>query len=335
MAIKPLQSITLKNDDGEDTTYVVASAPAIVETTESAGVASFSDGAEGLPVKSLIADINPVQSGSGDPSPSNVRPITGWTGMNVSVVGKNILPMPITSGSYANTVSVTVNADKSFYITKTSGSGWTDFTLASSILIIAGSYTLIESDDGNNSTAINVYLAGTSTLVGDTRWTKRKVITLTEDTLVDIKYSRAGVADNVLTKLMLFVGEPHTADEYTPYIGTTYPISWSDEAGTVYGGYLDAVSGLLTVTMANIASYNGETINEPWLSSTDPYVSGATPTTGAQVVYTLATPQTYQLTPQAVTTILGQNNIWADTGDVEATYIADTKLYIDAQIAAL
>ena len=38
------------------------------------------------------------------------------------------------------------------------------------------------------------------------------------------------------------------------------------------------------------------------------------------VVYELATPQTYQLTPTEVTTLLGDNTIWADTGDVTVTY---------------
>lgn len=35
------------------------------------------------PLKSLVANFLPVQTGSGDPSPENVRPITGWTGLNV------------------------------------------------------------------------------------------------------------------------------------------------------------------------------------------------------------------------------------------------------------
>lgn len=35
-----------------------------------------------------------------------------------------------------------------------------------------------------------------------------------------------------------------------------------------------------------------------------------------QVVYELATPITYQLTPTAVKSLLGTNNIWADTGDI-------------------
>ena len=41
---------------------------------------------------------------------------------------------------------------------------------------------------------------------------------------------------------------------------------------------------------------------------------------GVQLVYKLATPQTYQLTPTEVTTLLGDNTIWADTGDVSVTY---------------
>ena len=52
---------------------------------------------------------------------------------------------------------------------------------------------------------------------------------------------------------------------------------------------------------------------------------------GVQLVYELATPQTYQLTPVEVKTLLGLNNVWADTGDVEVQYRADTKMYIDCK----
>lgn len=41
-----------------------------------------------------------------------------------------------------------------------------------------------------------------------------------------------------------------------------------------------------------------------------------TAVTGQTVFYELATPQTYQLTPTQVTTLLGQNNIFADCGQV-------------------
>lgn len=39
-----------------------------------------------------------------------------------------------------------------------------------------------------------------------------------------------------------------TASAYEPYTGTSYPVSWQTEAGTVYGGTVDIVSGVLTVT---------------------------------------------------------------------------------------
>ena len=53
-----------------------------------------------------------------------------------------------------------------------------------------------------------------------------------------------------------------------------------------------------------------------------------------KLVYELATPIAYQLTPQEVRTLLGDNNIWADTGDSTVTYKADIQRYIAKKIAA-
>ena len=51
-------------------------------------------------------------------------------------------------------------------------------------------------------------------------------------------------------------------------------------------------------------------------------------------IYPLAEPITIQLTPQQMTTLLGQNNIWTSTnGDTSVQYRADTKLFIEGQIA--
>ena len=51
-----------------------------------------------------------------------------------------------------------------------------------------------------------------------------------------------------------------------------------------------------------------------------------------QLVYYLATPITVTLTPSQLSTLLGQNNIFADTGDTEVTYRADSKMYIDQSL---
>lgn len=56
------------------------------ETKSASGsIITITDGAENAPLKSCVVNIEPVQSGSGDPSPSNIRPISGWTQVNVWV----------------------------------------------------------------------------------------------------------------------------------------------------------------------------------------------------------------------------------------------------------
>ena len=42
-------------------------------------------------LKQCKVNFTPVQSGSGDPSPDNVRPISGWSGLNVTHCGQNLL----------------------------------------------------------------------------------------------------------------------------------------------------------------------------------------------------------------------------------------------------
>ena len=55
---------------------------------------------------------------------------------------------------------------------------------------------------------------------------------------------------------------------------------------------------------------------------------------GVYAVYELATPLTYQLTPTEVKTLLGNNSIWADTGNTTLNYRADTGLYIRKVLTA-
>lgn len=397
MAIKPLQSITLKNDDGEDTTYVVASAPAIVETTEPADVASFSDGAEGIPVNSLIADINPVQSGSGGPSPSNVRPITGWTGMNVTVAGVDALTSSWESGAIGNFGNAGVAL--SYYFAANSARARTSspsyFPASVTQLTVLCDYTKYELIarplDANGLTMLPVDADGYNNSWHTSPWTIKNTggfaLMMRKKDNTDITAEEAASAG------------VHVVPTYT-----IYPISWADEAGTVYGGTLDVTNGLLTVTHKMVS--NITVGNKLSWASTDSVsifpVDGTRPTDGVKasttdlyappyycnrfktnsvsvgvltnketgisasktsnityltvpvsiastkeemnawlssnqtdIVAELENPQTYQLTPQAVMTILGQNNIWADTGDVEVDYCADTKLYIDKVIAAL
>lgn len=53
---------------------------------------------------------------------------------------------------------------------------------------------------------------------------------------------------------------------------------------------------------------------------------------GVQLLYPLAKPIHYLITFNQINSLFGQNNIWANTGNSEVTYRADTELYIDKQI---
>jgi hypothetical protein len=64
--------------------------------------------------------------------------------------------------------------------------------------------------------------------------------------------------------------------------------------------------------------YTGFYINRVYVKDTKYTNESAFSTAmqGVQLVYELATPITYQLTPTEVQMLLGTNNIWADTGDI-------------------
>lgn len=121
-----------------------------------------------------------------------------------------------------------------------------------------------------------------------------------------------------IDKVQLELGS--AATEYEPYQGDTFT---ADFGQTVYGGTLDWNTGVLTATHGQIAAYAGESLPGAWISDRDVYADGAMPTTGAQVVYKLATPTTIQLTPQGIAAMEGLNSLYSSTGDTEVAGRAD------------
>lgn len=299
-------------------------ADAIVQTINDVAIATFADGADEALIKKLLVSIDPIQEGTGDPSPENVRPITGRTGLNVVRTGKNIVDDSIKRTNAAHT-------------TITIGGGTDDYYL----FLHPGTYTLsCKFADGVHYGALIKELDSSSVTIWSTAGTSTQAsFTISKGGLYRLWFYRSsgagGVSVDNISDVQLEVGS--TATEYEPYKGNTYSVDWETEVGTVYGGTLDVASGKLTVDRAYIASYNGETLPSTWISDRDVYAEGTTPTTGAQVVYTLAEPVEYQLSTQDITTLLGANNIWADSGNIlEVEYVADTKLYIgESQSATL
>lgn len=232
----------------EDFTAMVNSA--YVTDSVSGSVAHFVDGADNVPMKSVKVNIEPVQSGSGDPSPDNVRPIGGFNSVKVMRTGKNLLPMEIQSGSYDNGVTITVNPDLSITYNKPNGTNWTTNALGT-FWLPAGTYTIIEDDDSAQNGRISLKKLPSNTEIINTRWNKRVTFTLTEVTQIYADFSRSSQATNLVIKFMIFEGDTATASDYEPYNGDVYEVSLSD-AGTVYGGTLNATTGVLTVDRAMI-----------------------------------------------------------------------------------
>lgn len=250
-------------------------------------IASFDDGTAN-PMPSLEISIVPVQSGSGDPSPSNVRPISGWSGANVEVSRENLFDKTKVTNNKYLTSTGEMEDNNSWRIT--------DFMEVELPIIYKG-----------------ISISGTAPYSCWYDENKDFIESFKQQTGINV----IQVPSNA--RYIRFSVNSVDINNFSVAEGSTLSIPFHDNSDnpiTVYGGTLNVTSGELRVTLANIASYNGETINEPWISSMDVYSAGATPTTGAQVVYPLATPQTYQLTPAQVTTLLGQNNIFADCGQI-------------------
>ena len=101
-------NITALNTDKAEKTDVNNSIEQLYEDvfspSASGSIANFERITGGLPVNSLEVAITPKQAGTGDPSPSNVRAISGWTGANVHVNKKNLLPALTVDDFAAGTV---------------------------------------------------------------------------------------------------------------------------------------------------------------------------------------------------------------------------------------
>lgn len=217
-------------------------------------IASVTDGTA-LLMPSLKIGIEPVQSGSGDPSPDNIRPISGWTAANI-------------------VVSPTTSAEDGI------------------------TYT-IEFKDGDNS--VTVY-GGTLDVTSGELVVDR--VFLTNDYLVNTAdYEAAGRNCYVL-------------------IGVTLKASG--------GGVIDSkliASALKTDTQDNLYTNHGIGIAHWWntriaFSTGDSNVTSKSAfkewlaNNGSDVCCELAEPTTYHLTPTQIRTLVGNNNIWADTGNI-------------------
>lgn len=285
---------------------------------------------------------------------SNICPISGWTGMNVTRTGKNLANM-FNDGkipSISNGQLVTSNGVRSDYIPMY-GDAQITFSGNTSSTLYCFFY-----DSGKNFIS---WVANVSPV---------SAATPSNTAYIMLR------ADASATSLQLEFGS--TATTYEPYNATTLSIDWTDEAGTVYGGSLDVTTGLLTATKASVnlgtLTWNRTTAyiapvlytvvagklksnismlcsvykfsgifgsaggfakssenasigcchaNEQIFVRDDSYTDTAafkSAMSGVQLVYELATPQTYQLTPQQILTLKNNNTLMLEGSINELKY---------------
>lgn len=369
--------------------YLIAKKHSVHEVTSTTGIFNTDMVA---PLKRLLVSFEPIQAGSGTPSPTNVRPISGRTECVTVLCGKNLCD--VSNAVNATNLVDSVDTDgkitvkdvtarwSSSYIGKLYVKSGEAYTISVSTLAY-GRFGFSNSPtayprDGVNLPDLTV-LGGGSTLALLNKNKRRNSFTSNESGYIYLWYCSdhdyATSHASFTTTVQVELGS--TATDYEQYKGTTYT---TDLGQTVYGGTLDVVSGLLTVdrrylTVSDFSSWGGDSVsagglhwvNVPksypealagsgnicshaeyveggngWLSSIPAYsTAGSFPARiyvqsnslanfraeypNLQAVYMLATPQTYQLTPQQINTLKGTNVVTIENGDlVELVYSTRT-----------
>jgi len=326
-------------------------------------IATFTDGADDIPIKSLVAEIEPVQDLHGYDAPW-----VGGAGKNLFNKPNLVMNKAIPQGTviYGQIFGVTASFKLYGYDENDNEYEVMSLSVNKNSTTTTRAYTRLEI----SQSALNALGNG------------NLMVSLSDFTTFE-PYSNicpiSGWDEANIT----------VADDDTdPTVSNVYTI---DLDGTRYGGKLDVVSGVLTVDRVGVdlGSLNWlysdsrkafnmeipEITSEVYSIMASCYAYYGTITSASQMidiptgnlvrqignkqiflkdnrytdvtalkeavsgqimVYPLATPTTIQLTPTAVKSLLGSNNVWADTGDVnKCVYRRDMSSTIDDIIARL
>ena len=172
------------------------------------------------PVK-VTCEFSPVQEGTGDPSPDNVRPISGWTGCEIPHAGINIWDEVLESG-YWN-VSDGGKAQSGRYL-----------RCANHIPVAPNTeYYFMVGSSGSYQRVLLFFNRDKEIL------TWKYFNNFSRHTTPDNCYYIAFyVTKDYGTEYNndISINYPATETEYHPHKSGIIPINWQSEAGTVYGG---------------------------------------------------------------------------------------------------
>ena len=283
---------------------------------------------EGYPLSAVVS-LEPKQAGSGDPSLENVRAISGYDSLAVNVRGKNLWTSDISYPIAQNKINY--DEDTETYTLFPGASAWSNSIFSLPTHIPPGTKitcsVFFESGRITGSIAVGGYHYNPRNWQGTVEFPQNQDLSgktvshtmVTTDTVTDFwvfLHVECEVLEETKFKVMYVIGE--NSGNWEPYQpGTTATLTLPE---TIYGGTVDAVTGVGSKTWGFIASYSGESLPGEWISDRDVYTPETTPTTGAQVAYKLATPEPFQASGnQALPAVAGLNTVYTDGDSLDVS----------------
>lgn len=265
----------------------------------------------------LTTTFSPKQAGSGDPSPENVRAITGWDDVTVNVRGKNLLSDENFQSSEMNGITFTKMGNGMVHIEGSSTSSADSVVVYDVPQLPPGIYygisQMLYFVVKKAFTGLSMYYVATGG------------VTIEAGDVTQYYYFSvdANKTVNKTEYVFLAPGEtPYQASDFEPYQpGTTSTLALPE---TIYGGTVDAVTGVGSKTWGYIANYNGESLPGEWISDRDVYSAGASPTAGAQVAYKLATPESFKVSQVSIPSLRGENTFFTNGENMDIIYKVDS-----------
>jgi hypothetical protein len=239
------------------------SADITTEITTPAPVMTFNDGGDNIPLKSLVTEIVPIQSGSGVPSPSNVRSISGVSDINLYCAGKNIYPLDYSHASQTiSGINFSFNDDGSVEMTGTATAN--TYPYAVMFRLPAGTY--------KKSSAVNDIGILIQYVVSSSSWSLLSSALETEFTVTPeisqytivarVRVPNGKVLDHYKYYPFIYLGS-ETDLSFEKYIGQIKTIPLGQ---TVYGGSLECVEGEGRITH-ELYTFDGSS-DEQWNENT-------------------------------------------------------------------
>ena len=233
-------------------------APAIYNTVKGNPVTIF-DGADGYPIKELVAEIIPQQEGYGVPSIENPREISGIDGIDITVCGVNLAKLDQNTDAYNEATSIEYT-DNGAIISTSGNYGVRIFEFNG--LEVDRKYYVSFSTNTQGSVLINAYQGN---LLGFQADSLEKVYETNGEYsgYFDVDFYFTSTANNFYIAFMFPADENEYDTEISglflantlilnnglePYTGSTYHFGFEDYASIYGGGTLDLSTGELTRT---------------------------------------------------------------------------------------